>query len=99
MPGCPFRVLPWWERLPLAAVVAGVILAKPFLNAIGVDLNQEIASANVVLRWSAVVPVLVWLGAIYLAWKEPSDHHWTTAINAMGAPGTLLGLAVAFSKG
>jgi hypothetical protein len=96
--GCKYKPLPLWERWVVTGIAAGAVLAKPFANALGVDLSQDIASASIVIRASAALPLLAWLGAMYLAWKEPTDNHWTAILNALGLPGLFLAFAVIVSK-
>ena len=95
---CAYQPLPLAERLIVSAVAAGIVVIRPMLNAMGVAMNENLANALPVLNGSVILFFLAWVGSIYLAWKEATDHHWTLVLNAMGLPGTLLGLALLFSK-
>jgi hypothetical protein len=82
----------------VTAMVAGLVIAGPVANAISLDLSNSIANATYVLRWTVAIPVAVWIGAMYAAWKEPAEHWLTVILNAAGMPGTLLAIALAVSR-
>jgi len=86
------------ERLFVSAFAGGAVVIKPVLNAMGVAMNQNLFNALPVINGSMILFVAAWILGIYLAWKEAADHHWTLLLNSMGVPGTLVGLALLFSK-
>jgi hypothetical protein len=84
--------------LLLTAVVAGAVLFTPISNALGLDLSKSIADATYVVHWTILAPILVWILAMYFAWKEPTEHWLAVIFNAAGLPGMLLAIASAVSR-
>ena len=95
---CPYKPLWWIERVVVTALVSGAVLARPLANAVGLGFDQSIASAHPVFNVSSALIVLAWAAAIYVAYKDDADHHWTVVINAIGLPGFLLTLVLMLSK-
>lgn len=95
---CPFTPLPTWERLLVSFTVAGIIVAKPLANSLGLNVDETIINAQFIFRVSMLFPLLAWGLAVYFAYREATDHHVTLVVNAMGIPGTILGIALILSK-
>jgi hypothetical protein len=95
---CAYKPLNVWERVGVSALVGGLVVIQPILNAMGVAMNQNLLNALPVVNGSMVLFGLAWALGIYLAVKEAADHHLTLVLNSMGFPGTLVGLALIFSK-
>ena len=95
---CPYPRLSAIERVGIHAVLGFTVLIVPFLNAVGVGQNENLASARFVMTAAAIFPVLGLIVCIYLGWKDATNHHAQLVLNALGLPGTLLVLLLALSK-
>jgi hypothetical protein len=95
---CPYQPMRMAERMGVTAFFSGLVVMWPIANAIGLGFSQDFKTARLVFSISAVIPVAAWMGSIYVAYKEDTDHYWTVILNAIGLPGTIVTILLALSK-